>query len=567
MGFAGLGIWLAAATVARAQTLQDQFADRQTITSSSGDILGDNQNATIEPGEPRHGGKPGGRSLWISWVAPADGVVNFEVDNATFDTLLSAYYFVSTNDTTFDKLVPVMVADDSEGLDRESEITFGVLAGQRYEIAVDGYFGAGGSFEFEWDFESTPVPPPIVFATPPDQAVILGDPLTLTVALTNAANAQFKWFFNGNELEASSPTLLLPSVQEGNVGRYKLRIQTSGPAYFTSPTEIQINTDGATNALAQGKVLDAPSTALVGQGGGSPMPLLSRPAEVQVAGGGVGVVRGYNGSQVFNTTYALVDTSEPPHCGVSNGVSYWLSYQPPASGVLTLDTLGSAYDTVLEAYTHDGELTGYQDLISLACDNDGFGTNGPSRISFPVIPSRRYLVVVQGVNGARGTAWLNYQLNTNQQPPVLLSAPSPQVAAAGSEVQLRLEVAGTAPLSFSWKKNNVLLPGHTGPVLLLPEVTTNDSANYEVTVTNEFGSVVAALPLRVLVAPVCELSQTAEGLELSFATVPGQRYIIEEARSGSGPWTPWSPSYLGDGDRVAVYPSVAGNAFFRVRVE
>ena len=38
--------------------------------------------------------------------------------------------------------------------------------------------------------------------------------------------------------------------------------------------------------------------------------------------------RGYNGSQIFNTTYAVVDTNEPPHCGISNGPSA-VCYLPP----------------------------------------------------------------------------------------------------------------------------------------------------------------------------------------------------------------------------------------------
>jgi hypothetical protein len=83
----------------------------------------------------------------------------------------------------------------------------------------------------------------------------------------------------------------------------------------------------------------------------------------------------------------------------------------------------------LETYTYNGALTGYQDLISLACDNNAFGTNGPSRVQ----TSGREIAAIRDLGGRRecgfGVAWLNYSLNTNAnaqpQPPTLTSTPRP----------------------------------------------------------------------------------------------------------------------------------------------
>ena len=549
--------------VGRGADLQDYFTNRETITATSGKINGDNSAATLEPGEPRHGGKTGGHSMWISWVAPTNGVAKFETEGSRFDTLLSAYYFASTNDTTFDKLLVAATADDSEGFERESELEFGVLAGQRYEIAVDGYFGAAGALELNWHFDSLPAPPPIVLSTPPDRAAKLGDSVTLTVVLSNAAGAGFKWYFNGNELDANTTNLLIPSLQITNVGRYKLRVDTDGLRFFTAPTEIQINSDGVADALAQGKLLDAPGTPLIGSGA---PPGVRR----QLFGPrDFGIVRGYNGSQIFNTTYATVDTNEPPHCGVSGGTSYWLIYQPPTNGTITLDTVGSSYDTVMEAYTFDGALTGYQDLISIQCDNDSAGTNGAARVQFPVVKTRQYVIAVEGVNNARGTAWLNYELSTNQLPvaPTLSSPPAALVVAQGSPATLAANVTGSPPLRFSWQKNTTPMAELTSPVLFFPNATTNDTAEYVVTVTNDVGSVSATLPLRVVIAPECSLSQGSNSLELNFPTFLGQRYMVEEAGAVAGPWQAWPGFYLGDGQPVTLSLPGDGTRFFRVRVE
>lgn len=110
------------------QQLRDNFASRQLLTSTNGSIDANNSSATIEPGEPMHGGKRGGRSLWISWIAPTNGVLKTETSGSTFDTLLSACSFASPTNTGLYQLIERARADDSEGFEFESEVRFGVLA-------------------------------------------------------------------------------------------------------------------------------------------------------------------------------------------------------------------------------------------------------------------------------------------------------------------------------------------------------------------------------------------------------------------------------------------------------
>jgi len=569
----GFVLVLAVATVVcRGAILQDMFTNRETVTTISGQIETNNSAATVEAGEPNHGGKTGGHSMWLSWIAPTNGVASLKTEGSGFDTLLSAYYFRSTNDLTLDKLVEAARADDSEGLERESEIEFGVLAGQRYEIAVDGYFGAAGFIELKWELLATTSAPPVVLSTTPDRSANIGDAVTLTVVLTNAGSAQFDWFFNDNELGVTTTNLFIPSMQVTNVGRYKMRIDLGNVRYFTTPTELQINTERETSALAQGKLLDSPSTPLIGQSG--PNSLVLRNSPVFGPTGGfrsldAGVARGYNGSQVFNTTFATVDPAEPPHCGVSNGVSYWLAYQPPSSGTVTLDTIGSTFDTVMEVYTYNGALSNFQNLISLGCNNDTAGLNGASRLVVPVFNTRPYIVAVEGVNGARGTAWINYSLNTNQlpQPPSLLSPTTNLVVATGLDVSLSPSITGSPPLKFSWKKNTSPIPGQTTPTLFLPGVTTNDTASYVATVTNDLGTLDATLPLKVVIPTLSVLAPIKGGLTMSFPTIAGQRYTVEEATNLPGPWQPWPNFYIGDGQAVVANVPNNGTRFYRVRIE
>lgn len=566
-------VFLFSSRLCRAQSFQDFFTNRETITATGGTLNGSNTNATIEPGEPRHGGKPGGHSLWISFLAPTNGVVRFTTEAPGFDSLLSAYYFRSTNDTTLDKLAEAARDDDSEELGtRESRIEFGITAGRRYEIAVDGYFGAVGDFRLRWSLDATPVAPPTVLSTPPDQTLQLGASVTLTVVLTNVPNGtKFKWYRNDTELpDEKNTVLVIPSLQVTNVGHYKLLIDVGQKiTFFTIPADLQINTEGA-NALAQSKFPDASGTGLVGRDGSgspSPLPTVRTVAHLPKGLGPVGVVRGYNGSQIFDTTYATTDPAEPAHCGVPPGASYWLMYQPPTNGTLSLDTGGSSYETALEVYTYDGTPQGYRDLISIACDH-GI-TGNASHVQPGVIKLRQYLIAISGVAGARGVAHLNYSLNTNQlpQPPSLLSEPVPKVVTNGSDVALGVQVAGASPMKFLWRKDGALLADFQAAVLRLPRANITNSGSYVLAITNDLGGLEARLSLRVLFPARCELSLMESAAVLRFATVPGQKYTIEHALEITGSWAAASAPWIGDGATVTTNFPAALTGFYRLRIE
>jgi hypothetical protein len=554
-----------------AQSFEDFFTNRQTFTTASGVLEGSNSNATVEPGEPLHAGKTGGHSLWISWVAPSNGVARFKTETSGFDTLLAAYNFSSTNDTTFDKLIVAARNDDSEELnDRESTIEFGVRAGQRFEIAVDGYFGAVGSIKMQWSLDVTPNPPPTIVSTTPNTTLKIGDPITLEVVLTNVpGGTKYKWFFNGAELgDEKNTTLVISSMQVTNVGRYKLQIDVgSHITYFAFSTELQINTEGA-NALAQGKLPDAPGTELVGSDG-NPFRGLSLKSLAIAAVNEFGVVRGYNGSQIFNTTFATTDPAEPTHCSVTGGYSYWLSYQPPANGRITLDTSGSSYDTVMEVYSYNVPPTTYNVLISVACDHGS--VPGAARIQLPVVKTRQYVVAIAGVNGAKGTAYLNYSLNTNQLPqaPHLTREPQTVTATAGANVLLAPPVTGSPPLHFHWAKNSFPVTNSYAPTLLFPNVAPNETGDYLVTVTNDLGTVAATLPLHVVTPPNCTFVSTSSNtMLLSIQTQIGMHYFVEEALDLRGPWLGSTNFYVGDGKSLTVLMQMdQGREFYRVRVE
>ena len=575
----------AAMADAQAANFQDYFTNRETIFTTNGTLAGNNSAATVEVGEPKHGGKVGGHSLWISWVAPTNGVATFDTHGSGCDTLMSGYTLNSTNATQVTQLHEEARNDDDPAAVPTSIIQIGAIAGRSYEIAVDGYQGATGSVTLNWSFIPATAPPPIVVSTPNDRAAKQGDPVNLAVNMSSAGGAQFDWYFNGNEETNQTGTnYFIASLQATNVGRYQLRVTVGNGnnrvRFFTTPAEIQINSEGSTNTLAEDKLFDALLFPLIGDDGSGTnggnailigSKVVTRPGGL---GGGtlapkIGVVRGYNGSQVFNTTFATADPTEPPHCGVTGGASYWLQYQPPTNGTMTLDTIGSSYDTVMEVYTYNGALTSYTNLISLVCDNDSVATQGAARVTFQCVKTRQYLIAVDGVNAARGTAWLNYSLNTNQPAtaPLTASLVVTQTVFTGSTVTISPAITGEQPMNYLWKKNGINIAGVTIPFLQLANVNAASAATYTLRVTNDLGAITITNILHVVTPMNCSVSSSASNLSLAFPTAANLRYTIQQTTNLAAPWTQWSAPFIGDGQNFSTNIAGPGTKFFRVRVE
>ncbi|HYF48537.1 MAG TPA: trypsin-like serine protease [Planctomycetota bacterium] len=118
--------------------VNDAFAAATELQPVDPLAVGTNANATKEPGEPNHAGKPGGRSIWFKWKAPASGFTSVSTSGSNFDTLLAVYTGSSVS-----TLTEVGSNDDKDG-DLASSLDFEAVAGRTYYIAVDGVNRAFG---------------------------------------------------------------------------------------------------------------------------------------------------------------------------------------------------------------------------------------------------------------------------------------------------------------------------------------------------------------------------------------------------------------------------------------
>jgi hypothetical protein len=119
----------------------DTFANRIPAVGLPVTLTGTNMLATREPGEPLHADKDGDTSVWWMWTALSNDTVRVSTDGSTFDTLLGVY-----TGSVVSNLIEVASNDDAdqaEGI-MTSVVILKVVAGQTYQIAVDGYDGDAG---------------------------------------------------------------------------------------------------------------------------------------------------------------------------------------------------------------------------------------------------------------------------------------------------------------------------------------------------------------------------------------------------------------------------------------
>jgi hypothetical protein len=489
----------------------DNFTNRTPVTTLNGLGRGDNCSATRESGEPKHAGKTGGKSVWLTWRAPASGIVTMTTAGSSFDTLLAVY--TGTNLATLQSVA----SDDDRGGFLTSQVTFNAQVGTDYQIAIDGLNGACGDILLSWEMEITTDRIPVIVSMSDEQTVGMGENATFAVSVDQSPVA-FQWYLNGQMLAGTqSNGITVTNVQPEDVGLYYVRVLAGTREIYSQPSYLQINrTDDSVdrNAVAMDKLSD-----LIGL-----PPTGGLTAKKTGLAKSSGPSRGYSGTQIFNTYGGSTQSGEPMNCGTPGGASAWFAYQAPESATLYINTDGSSFDTTLGVYVGNGN--DFASLVCVACDNNS-GTNGKtSAVRFAATAGTTYYISVDGVNGAYGKVTLSYNLG---DAPVILAAPPTQYAEAGDTLSLTVSAAGTVPMACQWSFNGAKLAGATNVILTVTNIQPGKAGTYSVSLSNLINVVNTSAALYL------------NSLTLSITTQPQSQTISDGASacftvgaSGSG---------------------------------
>lgn len=157
----------------------DNFADSELLSGVSGSVTANNQRASEEAGEPKHGGlRNGGKSLWWKWVPATSGEVVIDTTGSDFDTIMSVY-----GGRSMSRLTTIAFNDD-DGFGLTSIVAFTAQSGMPYYIAVDGYDKSVGNITLNWE-QSNTAPALLSSILPTARSGIMGAPLTAFASLIN----------------------------------------------------------------------------------------------------------------------------------------------------------------------------------------------------------------------------------------------------------------------------------------------------------------------------------------------------------------------------------------------
>lgn len=176
----------------------------------------------------------------------------------------------------------------------------------------------------------------------------------------------------------------------------------------------------------------------------------------------------------------------------------------------SLNTAAINGSTTIGANTRDVRLVAFK-LIDFGIND----SNKDAVVQFRVLPS-----------GTSDPAFIAYNRNSFNIPaPVITQEPVSKIACPGSSTTFTVVATGSE-LEYQWKKNNINIPGATGPSYTINPVQASDAAAYSVVVSNSSGSVVSNvvyLNTTIAVQPVgaitCQGTATSLNVDANGASL------------------------------------------------
>lgn len=231
-----------------------------------------------------------------------------------------------------------------------------------------------------------------------------------------------------------------------------------------------------------------------------------------------------------SNTLASSEPDEPAHDGTAATRSLWWTWTAPASGVLTLDTNGSSFDTLLAVYTGSTLAS----LTLQASDDDG-GEGVQSKLDLIVAAGTTYRIAVDGFAGATGSIVLNLAFDERAEQTIVFPAPGEVWLDQGSVALEALASSGLAVTYASITPATCSVSGSTaaliaaGPCSIAASQTGNGdwfaapSVTVAFTIRPARGSQTIAFPPPATTAldasQVALAASASSGLAVSYASL------------------------------------------------
>jgi hypothetical protein len=268
---------------------------------------------------------------------------------SSFDTVLSAYTGGSLS-----SLSGVAIDD--------GKISFFVTVGTIYQVSVDSQYSAPAG-KIVLNLRSTPPMAPQIVRQPESQSVLDGNYVFFDVSAIGTTPLSYQWRKDESKIAGATNSYFgIFPAHPSDAAAYSVVVSNAADSVTSSNAVLMVSAT-PTNDLFVNRLP-------VGLGG-------------PVIGSNVGATR---------------EPGEPNHAGHTGGKSVWWGWTALEDGTVTLDTIGSSFDTLLAVYTGNS----VSGLTEVASDDDS-GGNFTSKLTFLALAGTSYWIAVDGNRGVSGS--------------------------------------------------------------------------------------------------------------------------------------------------------------------
>lgn len=384
----------------------------------------------------------------VGVVSPAEGLT---VDQGAPATLRVTQVFSSYSEPA--PVVSWLRFDEASGGTIVLTQADGVSAdGRTLTIAnarVAGRFFARIQDKYsEWVSAAIPLKvriPLSIAEQPAAQSVKLGETITLKVKVNGDGPFEYQWRKGGQNLRGVfTDTYTIPSAKLSDAATYYVVVSKVGSEPVTSNgAKVAVETQdlGFNDSFASAGSISGPR----GEGGGS-----SETASSGLENGEPRVI--FNG---------------PGGVLLESAVFYtmWTRWTAPAKGVVTMDTVGSSYDTILGVYS--GSSIG---VLQKIAEDDDSGPNRTSRVTANVTAGTQYYIRVglrSGEAGAFAFGW-SFTETALTVPSlagvdITFTGTAADATAGNGALRFAAAATGDGPLTYKWYRSKFpLVEGSEG---------------------------------------------------------------------------------------------------------
>jgi len=366
---------------------------------------------------------------------------------------------------------------------------------------------------------ATPTAPapvgPSITTQPANQTVLVNDTASFSVAATGTAPLSYQWQKNGVAISgATSSTYTSVAALSDNTSQYRAIVTNSAGSTMSNAATLTVNPipvgpSITTQPANQTVLVNDPASFSVVATGTAPLSYQWQKNGVAISGAT---------SSTYTSVAALSDNGSQYTVIVNNSVGSTMSN----AAMLTVNpitvgpsiTTQPANQTVLVNDTASFSVvaTGTAPL-SYQWQKNGVAISGATSSTYTSIAAlsdsaSQYRAIV---TNSAGSAMSNAAtLTVNPIPASITTQPANQTVFVNDTASFSVVATGTAPLSYQWQKNGVVMSGATSSTYTSVVAMSDNGSQYRVIVTNGAGSTMSnAATLTVNPIPVSITTQPA----------------------------------------------------------